>query len=367
MILLRFLRDAVRGLARALAGRANLAIENATLRQQLAAYQRREVRPKLMPQDRVLWRWLSSLWPRWQRCLVMVKPATVIDWRRWGWRKLWGWKSRQKPGRPPIPAEHIALIRRISRDHPEWGEDKIAHELSLKLGVTHSTSTVRKYMVPRLRPQDKSQRWLTFVTNHAAEMFGVDFAVQYTATFGIVYIFIVMELGSRRIVHTNVTTRPNIEWVKQQIREATPWDETPRWLIHDNDGIFGQYGHRPTVIKGDGKRRTYRCELDRWLDQVMGIEGIPIPYGAPQANARYERFIRALREEALNHFIFLSENHIRRVVRRYVTYYNKARPSQGTHQIPDPWPELRSPPQTEGPVVANPILGGLHHDYRRAA
>ena len=78
MLLLRFLRDVVR----ALAGRANRAIENATLRQQLAAYQRRDVRAKLMPQDRVLWRWLSSLGPRWQQCLVVVKPATVIDWPR---------------------------------------------------------------------------------------------------------------------------------------------------------------------------------------------------------------------------------------------------------------------------------------------
>ena len=206
MILLRFIRDVVRGFARAVASRVDFAVENATLRQQLAAYQRRDVRPKLMAQDRVLWRWLSSLWPRWRQCLVVVKPATVIDWHRWGWRKLWGWKSRRKPGRPPIHAQHIALIRRISRDHPEWGEDKIAHELSIKLGVTHSTSTIRKYMAPRLRPRDQSQRWLTFVNNHAAEMFGVDFAVQFTATFRVVYIFIIMESWSSEAAVSSTPT-----------------------------------------------------------------------------------------------------------------------------------------------------------------
>ena len=359
MILLRFVRKVVR----AFGSRADLAVENAALRQELASYQRRGTRPKLAPQDRVLWRWLSTLWPRWRQCLVVVKPATVIGWHRWAWTKLWGCKSRRKTGRPRIPAAHIALIQRISRDHPEWGEDKIAHELSLKLGVKHSTSTIRKYMVPRLQPRDKSQRWLTFVTNHAAEMFGVDFAVQFTATFRVVYVFIIMELGSRRIVHINATTNPNLEWVKQQIREATPWGESPRWLIHDNDGIYGQAGRG----RQEGKGKHYRCHLDQWLDQVMGIEGIPTPYGAPRANARCERFVRALREEALDHFIFLNEDHVRRVVREYVEYYNRARPSQGTHQIPDPWPTRRKPPPGTGRVVAKPILGGLHHDYRRAA
>ena len=172
-----------------------------------------------------------------------------------------------------------------------------------------------------------------------------------------------MELGSRRIVHTNVTTYPSLEWVKKQIREATPWGESPRWLIHDNDGIYGQNGGR----RREGKGKHYRCHLDQWLDRTMDIEGIPTPYGAPQANGRCERFIRTLREEALDHFIFFSEGHVRRVVRRYVEYYNKARPSQGTHQIPDPWPTLRSPPRDEGRVVAHSVLGGLHHDYRRAA
>ena len=99
----------------------------------------------------------------------------------------------------------------------------------------------------------------------------------------------------------------------------------------------------------------------------MGIKGIPIPYGAPNANARVERFHRTLREAALNHFIFLSEGHVRRVCREFVEYYNRARPSQAIGAIPDPYPELQISPPSEGKLIALPVLGGLEHDYRLAA
>jgi putative transposase len=109
-----------------------------------------------------------------------------------------------------------------------------------------------------------------------------------------------------------------------------------------------------------------RCHLDVWLADAMGIEGIPIPYGAPNASPHIERFNRTLRHEALNHFLFLSDRHILRVCREFVRYYNGARPSQATHAIPDPYPELRTPPTT-GRMIALPVLGGIVHDYRRAA
>jgi transposase InsO family protein len=170
----------------------------------------------------------------------------------------------------------------------------------------------------------------------------------------------------RRIVHVNVTSNPTLAWVKQQLREATAEDRTPRFLVHDNDGIFGQYG-RPVIVEQDDGRRSYRCHLDRWLDEVVGSEGIPIPYGAPNASPHVERFVRTLREEALNHFIFLTADHIRRVVAEFVRYYNGARPSQAIHGIPDPYPELRQPPPRRGKLVALPVLGGVQHDYRLVA
>ena len=152
--------------------------------------------------------------------------------------------------------------------------------------------------------------------------------------------------------------------VKQQIRQVTAWGQTPRFLVHDNDAIFGQY--RDGQRRGE-KGRRYRCQLDLWLAEVMAIQGLPIPYGAPNASPYIERFNRTLREEALNHFIFVNVGHILRVCREFVEYYNRARPSQALHGIPDPYPELKNPPAATGEVMALPVLGGLTHDYRRAA
>jgi len=350
----------------ALMPRATLALENAALRQQLAVYLRTSKRARLRTSDRMFWVALRRFWPDWTRALVIVKPATVIGWHRRGFQAFWRRRSSNRPlGRPRIAQEHIAFIQRISRDHPEWGEDKIAEELAAKFGIEHSASTVRRYMVPRHRLPRGDQTWRTFIRNHAQELWACDFLTQYTALFTIAYVFVIMEIDSRRIVHVNVTTNPSIAWVKQEIREATAWDETPRFLIHDNDGIFGQYGGRPT---GDRDRTcSYRCHLDRWLDEVMHIEGLPIPFGAPNASPHVERLMRTLREEALDHFIFLCTDHIRRVVTEYVRYYNGARPSQAIHGIPDPYPELKQPPPRSGKLVALPVLGGVQHDYRLVA
>jgi hypothetical protein len=332
--------------------RAALALENAALRQQLATYLRTSPRPQLRTGDRVFWVALRRLWPQWSRALVIVKPETVIRWHRQGYRISWRRRSRsQRLGRPRIPGEHIAFIQRISGDHPERGEEKIAEELTAKFGVEHSPRTIRRYLVPRHGPPRGDQTWRTSVRNHAKEIWACDFLTQYTALFAVVYIFVVMEIGYRRIIHVNVTTNPSLAWVKQQIREATHWDQAPRFLIHDNDAIFGQLGRRVTIQEA-GRRRSYRCHLDRWLDEVMRIKGLPIPFGAPNASPYIERFMRTLPEEALDHFIFLTADHIHRVVTEYVRYYNGARPSQAIHGVPDPCPELRQPPPQTGRLVA---------------
>ena len=316
--------------------RGSLALENLALRQQLATYARAKKRPRLKPVERVFWVALSKVWAGWCSPLAFVKPATVIDWHRRGYRRYWRWRSRN-PGRPRIPDEQIALIQRISRDHPEWGEDRIAEELAIKLGMKHSTSTIRKYMV-RSRKPSGGQPWKTFVKNHASQLYAVDFLTQYTAFFATVYVFVIMEVSSRRIVLINATPSPGLGWVKQQIRQATTWGKAPRFVLHDNDGIFGQFHDR----KERGKKgRHYRCQLDLRLEEVRGIGGIPIPYGAPKASPHVERFNRSLREEALNHFIFLGPKQISRVCREYVDFYNHARPSQALHATPDPYPELQ--------------------------
>jgi putative transposase len=337
-------------------------LENLALRQQLATFGRATARPMLRPNERTFWVALSRVWSGWRSCLLVVKPATVIAWHRRGYERYWRWRSG-KPGRPRIDAEHIAFIRRISSEHPEWGEDRIAEELRLKLGVQHSPSTVRRTMVRRPEPRD-GQTWRTFIRNHATQVFACDFLVQYTALFSAVYVFVVMEIASRRIVLINVTANPSLAWVEQQFRQASEWSEAPRFVLHDNDGIFGQYRERQRRgLKG----LSYRCRLDVWLADAMGIEGVPIPYGAPNANPHVERFHRTLRQEALDHFILVSEWHVLRVCREFVRYYNGARPSQAIHAIPAPYPKLQKPPAKTGKLIALPVLGGIAHDYRRAA
>jgi len=171
----------------------------------------------------------------------------------------------------------------------------------------------------RPRQRDNGQRWRTFIKNHSHEFYACDFMTQYTAMFTSVYVFVVMEISTRRIVLCNVTEHPTLDWVKNQIRDIAAFDRKPRFLLHDNDGIFGQFGRR---------KNGFRCHLDRWLSDVMDIKGVPTPYFAPNANPYVERFHRTLREDALNHFIFLNARHIQRVTREFIEYYNRARPSQ---------------------------------------
>ncbi len=178
--------------------RANLILENAALRQQLMVALRSKSRPQLRPGDRIFWVILRRLWPDWAGAVLVVRPATVIGWHRGGFKALWRWKSR--PGRPRIARRHIAFVRRISTDHPEWGENKIAEELAAKCGIHHSGSTIRRYMAPRRLPPRGSQTWRTFVGNHATELWACDFLTQHTATFTVAYVFVIMEISSRRVV-----------------------------------------------------------------------------------------------------------------------------------------------------------------------
>ncbi|MFC1662512.1 integrase, partial [Gemmatimonadota bacterium] len=297
---------------------ASLVAENALLRHQLSVLQRERPRPFLRPADRVLWIWLSRHWSRWRCALVLIQPATALRWHREGYRRCWRRRSGGAGGRPRIPQSHISLIRRISSDHPEWGEDRIALELKAKLGVKHATSTIRRYMATRKGGGGPaSTTWRTFLAGHANELWTMDLTTQPLWNYSVQYVLVLMELRSRKVVHVGVTASPTLAWVKQRIREATPFGSVPRFLVHDNDGIFGQPGRRRPGKSG----RLYRSALDLWLGEVLCTKGIPIPYRAPNAAAHVERFMGSLRRECLNHFIFLSEDHLRRTVVAYIAYY----------------------------------------------
>jgi transposase InsO family protein len=361
--MLDILRALVKGLVSFFRRRLHTALYIAALEQQLGMYIRENRKPRARFFDKAFWITLVRTWPHWRKALMVFKPATAIGWHTRGFRFFWSWRSKR--GRPAIPREHIELIRTVSREHPELGEDQLALELEKKLGVRHAASTIRRYRFQPPEPwrarRGPSQSWGTFLKNHADSIWACDFVVQATALFVPVYIFVIVELHSRRIAWVNATASPSLDWVEAQIRQACPFDEKPRFLIHDNDGIFGQFGGRGR------KQYGFRCRLDHWLHHTLGIEGIPTPYRAPNANAYAERVNRSLRERVLNHFVFLNVRHLMRVLRQYVEYHNRARPSQAIDGIPDPYPELRRPPPSTGKVVALPVLGGLHHDYRRAA
>lgn len=346
--------------------RADLLLENAALRQQLEVLRRHVKRPQLRRADRVFWIWLSRRWPEWRSALVIVRPETVLRWHREGYRRYWRWKSKGRPGRPRIPRRHIEFIRRISSENPSWGEDRIALEMKLKLGVEHSTSTIRRYMVDTGAPNGTT--WKRFLASHANGILAIDFTTHPLWDFSVRYVFVVLALDTRRIVHVAVTASPTLAWVKQQLLEATAWESAPRFLLHDNDGVFGQYRCRSAE---SGSEKTYRCAPDQWLHTVLGVTGIPTPYGAPDAAAYVERVIGSSRRECLVHFVFLSERHLRRTVTEYVSWYNTARVHQGIHDIPDVvagrLPARCPPPVDTGRLVGHPVLGGLTYDYELAA
>ena len=218
--------------------RVALQLENLALRHQLGVLQRSVKRPKLAPDDRFLWAWLCAVWSAWRSALVIVKPETVIAWHRRGFRLFWTWKVRRgQSGRPAVPKHVRELIRQLGRENPLWGAPRIHGEL-LKLGIDVGETSVGKYLVRHRKPP--SQTWRTFLENHVKTMVSVDFFNVPTISFQVLYVFLVLAHDRRRIVHFNVTAHPTAEWTAQQLREAFPFDEIPRYLLRDRDQIFGR-------------------------------------------------------------------------------------------------------------------------------
>jgi hypothetical protein len=278
-----------------------VAAENLFLRKQLGLFMERKVKPRRATDAiRFTMARLSRLFD-WQTALTIVKPDTLIRWHRGGFRLFWKWKSRPR-GRPPVPANVQKLIKEMAINNPTWGEERIADELSLKIRV--SPRTVRRYM-PKSpqRPADPTQRWMTFVHNHAKGIIACDFFVVVTATFQLVYVFFVMEIGTRRLRHFNVTRHPTADWTLQQLRECVAGDEGYRFVIHDCDSIFSK-------------------ELDASL-KALGLSVLRTPYKTPQANSFCERLIGTARRECLDFMIPINEAHIRETLKLWTAHYNR--------------------------------------------
>ena len=268
-----------------------------------------------------------------------------------GWRIFWRWKFR--PGRPAIPAEFRALIRRMAAEYPIWCEERIANELSLKLGIRVSPRMVGKYMpgkppgVPRA-----DQCWYTFLKNHAKGTIACDFFVSVTTTFRMLYVLMVNEPTTRRLVHLNVTEHPTADWLLQRLQEVVGQEGAYGYLIRDRDRIYVKHMDEST--------------------KALGVNVLRSPLESPKANAICERVIGTICRECLDWMILLSEVHLRSILKSWVGHYNMGRPHSALGPgVPDPPKGVADIPKVHSRhrlaagalVLEELLLGGLHHEY----
>jgi putative transposase len=323
--------------------RASLCLEHLALRHQLAVYQQAIHRPRLRPSDRLLWTWLSRLWSGWQSALAFVQPRTVIAWQRQRFRDHWRQLSQQgTPGRPRIAKDVRELIRTMWQANPTWGSPRIVGELR-KLGINVTRSTVETYRVRPRRPS--SPTWETFVKNHVQDLVALDFFVVPTFTHKVLFVLLILAHERRRVVHFNLTEHPTAEWTAQQVVDAFPWDEAPRYLLRDRDRIYSA---------------SFRQRV-----RHMGIEEELIAPRSPWQNPYVERLIGSIRRECLDHVIVLHERHLRRLLTGYFQCYHHWRTRRALEMdCPVPWPIQR--PEV-GSIREVAEVGGLHHHYERRA
>jgi transposase InsO family protein len=320
--------------------RPRLEAEILILRHQLNVLQLRMPRRRLNLRwiDRALFIWLYRRYPRILDAMSIVRPETVVRWHRKGLAHYWRWKSRSPGGRPRIAREVRDLIRRMSFENPLWGATKIHGEL-LKLGIAVAQSTVSVYMVPRRdRPL---QTWKTFLRNHMEGIASIDLFVVPTITFQQLFAFLVLGHKRRQLLWFAVTRNPTAEWLARQITEAFPWDAAPKYLIRDNDRAFGA---------------VFKARV-----RAMGIRDRPTSFRSPWQNGLVERLIGSARRECTDHVIVFNEEHLQRILSKYASYYNEVR----THLSLGKDAPCTRPIERFGDIVAEPILGGLHHRYAR--
>jgi putative transposase len=329
--------------------RAALIAENLFLRRQLALFHERKAKPHRTTASFRLAMVALAKFFDWRDALVIVKPETFLRWHRIAFKMFWRWRSRKR-GRPALPKNIRELVCQIGRKNATWGEERIANELSLKLGIRVSPRTVRKYL-ERGQPRGiSSQRWRTFVRNHARAIVACDFFVSVTSSFRVIYVFVAMEIGSRRILHCNVTEHPTAEWTTQQFREFLAFDHPYRYVVHDRDAIFLAL---ETALRG------------------FGVRVLKTPVRAPKPNAFCERLIGTIRRECLDFLIPLGEGHLKRILREWIGYYNRGRPHSSLGPgIPEPLQVKVTASVSRHMlpagyrVTSTPVLGGLHHEYR---
>ena len=319
------------------------------LRHQLVVLGRQERRPSLRPADRAFFAALARVLPQARRRGWIVTPQTLLRWHRGLVRRKWKQPPRSA-GRPAVDDRIRQLVLRFARENPGWGYPRIAGEL-LKLGLRVSPSTVRRLLLANglgPAPRRSGPSWRLFLRQQAATMLACDFFTVETISLRRFYVLFFIELESRRVHLAGCTTNPTGAWVTQQARNLTFTGvfERVRFLIHDRDSKFAAS-----------------------FDEVFRSEGIKViqtPIRAPQANAYAERFVRTVRAECLDWLLIIGRRHLESVLRIYTAHYNRERPHRGLALLP-PDPTNADQPPSGGEIKRRDRLGGLLHEYHRAA
>jgi putative transposase len=303
--------------------RAALELKLVALQHQLAVLRRqRPIRPQLSSLDRLLWVLLYRIWPKVIDAMVLVKPATVVEWHRKGFRFCWRWRSRG-PGRPRISANIRDLIRRMSRANPLWGAPRIHGEL-LKLGIKISQATVGRWMP--WRPKVPSPTWRSFLRNHLPDIAAIDMFVVATATFHLLYGLIVLSLDRRRVVHFAVTPNPTQDWLSRQMTEAFPWDTAPRYLLRDRDKSYGPaFRHR---VRAMGITEVITAPRSPWQNPTLSVSSVRSAENAWITSSSSTSAICAAFYRAIFNTIMTSERIFRSArTARGLVPYNLPRPA----------------------------------------
>lgn len=280
--------------------------------------------------------------------LILVRPETVAGWHRAGFKLYWTWLSRhrKRAGRKCVSKQLRELIFRMVDENRTWGAPRIHGELKM-LGFDISERTVLRWMRRAPRYPGPAKRWAAFLSNHREVIAAMDFFTVPTLSFGVLYCFFVIAHDRRRILHRNVTKHPTSAWVIQQLREAFPYDSSPKHLIFDRGGSFNQ-----EVIE---------------TIKSFGIEPKRTSFQSPWQNGVAERFVGSCRRDLLDHVIVLNERHLKRLMNEYIRYYHEDRTHLGLDKQTPAGREAAKGESTSSNVICIPRLGGLHHRYDLAA
>jgi putative transposase len=324
-------------------------IELLVLRHELEILRRQVARPKLGAVDRALLATAACHLPRSSRGVLLVTPRTLLRWHRALVRRSW----RQRPdgrGRPPLSLELSELVLRLARENPRWGHRRICGELA-KLGFRVSPTSIRRPLAQaRIEPAPRrgGPSWREFLRAQAGSIVACDFFTVESVFLRRYYVLFFIAHASRRVWLAGCTTNPTGGWVTQQARNLALdfADEGARFLIRDRDSKYR--GRSDEVFRSEG------------------IRIVKTPVRAPKANANAERFVRTVRAECLDWLLILNRRHLEHLLRVYVDHYNTQRPHRALELRP-PEPDERPEELSEGDIRRRDRLGGIIHEYYRAA